>query len=177
MTNEKLLEEVLFNLESDLIKTEITLGDVVIHVSSEAFYRVACLLKSEPELYFDYLSQITGVDYSEQEDYESMFEAVYDFHSTKHGHSIRVRVQLDEEKPSVPTVTSLWKGADFPERELFDMFGFDVVGHPNLKRLIMPEDWEGHPLLKDYPLTIEDVAFSFNPDHKSELIKNKSNQE
>ena len=176
MTNEELLEEVLFNLADDLIKTEITLGDVVIHVSPKALYRVAGLLKTNMELSFDYLSQISGVDYLEQ-DREPRFEAVYELHSIKHGHSIRLRVHLDEENPTVPTVTSIWKGADFPERELFDMFGFNVTGHPNLKRLIMPEDWEGHPLLKDYPLTIEEVAFSHNPDHKSELIKTKSSQE
>ena len=176
MTNDKLLEEVLFNMEPDLIKAEITLGDVVIHVAPDAFYRVAASLKTESELSFDYLSQISGVDYLEQ-DREPRFEAVYELHSIKHGHSIRIRVQLDEENPTVPTVTDLWKGADFPERELFDMFGFNVTGHPNLKRLIMPDDWEGHPLLKDYPLTIEEVSFSHNPDHKSELIKTKSSQE
>jgi NADH:ubiquinone oxidoreductase subunit C len=84
---------------------------------------------------------------------------------------IRVHVGLPEDEPTIPSVYHLWRGADFPERELFDMFGFNVTGHPNMKRLIMPEGWEGNPLLKDYPLTVEEIAFSHNPDHKSELIK------
>ena len=61
----------------------------------------------------------------------------------------------------------------FPERELFDMLGFNVTGHPNLKRLIMPDEWEGHPLRRDYPLTTEDVALSHHREYKSELVKEK----
>lgn len=176
MTSEEIVAKCQSSLGGDLVQAEVNLGDAVIHVSPEALPKAAEWLKNDPDLRFDYLSQITGVDYLEQ-DREPRFEAVYELHSIDHGHSIRIRVGLDEENPTVPTVTTLWKGADFPERELFDMFGFQVTGHPNLKRLIMPEDWEGHPLLKDYPLTIEEVSFSHNPDHKSELIKTKSNQE
>jgi NADH-quinone oxidoreductase subunit C len=80
---------------------------------------------------------------------------------------------LEEEDPTVPTVSDLWKGALYPERELFDMFGFNVTGHPNLSRLIMPEEWEGNPLRKDYPLTIEDVTFSHNREFKQDLVKSK----
>ena len=87
--------------------------------------------------------------------------------------SIRIRVGLPEDEPSVPTVSHIWKGALYPEMELFDMFGFDIPGHPGLKRLIMPDDWDGHPLRKDYPLMTEDVAFTFNKDYKSELVKSK----
>jgi len=176
MTSEEIVEKCRSFLSDDLTHGEVALGDAVIHISPETLPKAAEWFKNDPELRFDYLSQISGVDYLEQ-DREPRFEAVYELHSMEHGHSIRIRVGLDEESPVVPTVTHLWKGADFPERELFDMFGFNVTGHPNLKRLIMPEDWEGHPLLKDYPLTIEEVAFSHNPDHKSELIKTKSSQE
>ena len=176
MTSAEIVEKCRSFLGEDLSQGEVTLGDAIIHIAPAALPKTTDWLKNDPELYFDYLSQISGVDYLEQ-DREPRFEAVYELHSMKHSHSIRIRVQLDEENPTVPTVTDLWKGADFPERELFDMFGFNVTGHPNLKRLIMPEDWEGHPLLKDYPLTIEEVAFSHNPDHKSELIKTKPNQE
>ncbi len=176
MTSEEIVEKCRSFLGDDLTQGEVNLGDAVIHISPEALPKTAEWLKNDPELRFDYLSQITGVDYLEQ-DREPRFEAVYELHSMEHSHSIRIRVGLDEENPTVSTVTLLWKGADFPERELFDMFGFNVTGHPNLKRLLMPEGWEGHPLLKDYPLTIEDVAFSHNPDHKSELIITKSSQE
>ena len=82
-------------------------------------------------------------------------------------------VSVDEDNPLVPTVSNLWKGALYPEQELFDMFGIKVEGHPKMERLIMPKDWEGFPLRKDYPLTTETVAFSHNRDFKSELVKSK----
>ena len=113
-----------------------------------------------------------GVDYL-LEEREPRFESVYQLYSIDHQHSIRVRVGIDEDNPSVPTVSDLWKGALYPEQELFDMFGIHVEGHPTMERLIMPKDWEGYPLRKDYPLTTETVAFSHNRDFKSELIKSK----
>ena len=130
------------------------------------------LLENDPDLNFDYLSHITGADYL-NEDREPRFEVVYELHSIDKNHSIRIRVGLEEEDPTVPTVSDLWKGALYPERELFDMFGFNVTGHPNLSRLIMPEEWEGNPLRKDYPLTIEDVTFSHNREFKQDLVKSK----
>jgi NADH:ubiquinone oxidoreductase subunit C len=96
-----------------------------------------------------------------------------DFQGTTDQHSIRLRVGIEEDNPSVPTVSNLWKGALYPEQELFDMFGINVEGHPTMERLIMPKDWEGFPLRKDYPLTTETVAFSHNRDFKSELVKSK----
>ena len=94
-------------------------------------------------------------------------------HSLNKNHSIRVRVGIPEEKPAIPTVVDLWPSATFPERELYDMFGFHIEGHPNLKRLLMPEEWEGHPLRRDYSLTQETLAFSHNINFKRELVKEK----
>lgn len=172
MTSEEIIEKVKSSLGEDIQEAGVMLGDAVIHVAPEALPRAAKFLREDSDLCFDYLSQITGVDYLEQER-EPRFEAVYELHSIDKNHSIRIRVGLPEDEPSVPTVSDIWKGALFPEMELFDMFGFDVPGHPNLKRLIMPDDWEGHPLRKDFPLMTEEVAFSHNKDFKSELVKNK----
>ena len=171
MTNEEIVESFQSALGDRIQKAEVTLGDAVIHCAPENLLAVAQHLKNN--LHCDYLSDISGVDYLEM-DRDPRFEVVYVLHSMDQGHSVRVRVGLDEDDPKVPTVSELWKGALFPERELFDMFGFQIEGHPNLKRLLMPDDWEGHPLLKDYPLTVEEVSFSHNPEHKSELIKNKT---
>jgi NADH-quinone oxidoreductase subunit C len=172
MTSEELIEKIQSSLEGDIQSAEVHLGDAVIFVSPENLHQVAQTLKEDVDLRMEYLSDIRGVDYLDQ-DREPRFEAVYELHSFEHNHSVRVRVGLEEESPSVPTVSDLWKGALYPERELFDMLGFDVPGHPDLKRLIMPEEWEGHPLRRDYPLTTEDVAFSHNRDYKSELVKSK----
>lgn len=176
MTPQEIIDRVQSALGDSLQKAEVNLGDAVFHISPEHLLEVARYVKEDPDLHCDYLSQITGVDYLEMER-DPRFEAVYELHSMDHGHSVRIRVGLEEDDPTIPSVSELWGGALFPERELFDMYGFDVTGHPNLKRLIMPQDWEGHPLLKDYPLVVEDIAFSHNPDHKSELIKHKETGE
>ena len=172
MTSGELVEKVKASLGNAVSEGAVALGDAVIHTRPNTLRKVAEFLKDDPDLQFDYLSDLTGVDYLDQ-DREPRFEVVYQFNSMNHNYSIRVRVGIEEEDPKVPTVSDLWKGALFPERELFDMFGIDVTGHPNLKRLIMPQEWEGHPLRKDYPLTIEDVAFSYNRDYKSDLVKSK----
>ena len=141
-------------------------------MAPESLQKVAGFLKDTPSLKFDYLSDICGVDYLNEER-EPRFEAVYQLYSIDHQHSIRVRVGIEEENPSVPTVSELWKGALYPEQELFDMFGIHVEGHPKNERLIMPKEWSGHPLRKDYPLTTETVTFSHNRDFKSDLVKSK----
>ncbi|MFQ5482515.1 MAG: NADH-quinone oxidoreductase subunit C [Nitrospinaceae bacterium] len=170
MTSQDLVDKI--DLGEALQKAEVVLGDAVLHVPPDALHGLAEHLKNDPDLDFNYLADITGVDYLEM-DRELRFEAVYQLHSLTWKHSVRIRVGLGEDQPEVPTVSDLWKGAAFPERELFDMFGIIVTGHPKLQRLIMPQDWDGHPLRKDYPLVWEDIAFSFNPDHKAELIKIK----
>ncbi len=172
MTAEELVEKIQSSLGDAIQSAEVHLGDAVIFVSPENLHQVAQTLKEDADLQMEYLSDIRGVDYLDQ-DREPRYESVYELHSFEHNHSVRIRVGLEEENPSVPTVSDLWKGALYPERELFDMLGFDIPGHPELKRLIMPEEWEGHPLRRDYPLTTEDVAFSHNRDYKSELVKSK----
>jgi len=172
MTSEEIVKKVKTDQEEAIHSSEVNLGDSVLFVGAERIHDIAEYLKNDPDLNFDYLSNITGADYLNEER-EPRFEVVYELHSIEKNHSIRIRVGLDEEDPTIPTVSDLWKGALYPERELFDMFGFNIKGHSNLSRLIMPEEWEGNPLRKDYPLTIEDVAFSHNREFKQDLVKSK----
>ena len=172
MTSEEIIDKVKTDQGEAIQSSEVNLCDPVLFVGKERIHEVAEYLKNHPDLNFDYLSHITGADYL-NEDREPRFEVIYELHSIEKNHSIRIRVGLDEEDPTIPTVSDLWKGALYPERELFDMFGFNIEGHPNLDRLIMPEEWEGNPLRKDYPLTIEDVAFSHNREFKQDLVKSK----
>ena len=172
MPSEEIIEKVKSDQGENIESFEVNLGDPVIFVGPDAIHKIAEYLKNDSDLNFDYLSHITGADYL-NEDREPRFEVVYELHSIDKNHSIRIRVGLEEEDPTVPTVSDLWKGALYPERELFDMFGFNVTEHPNLSRLIMPEEWEGNPLRKDYPLTIEDVTFSHNREFKQDLVKSK----
>jgi len=172
MTSEEIVEKVKASLTDAIEDTALAQGDAVIFVTPDCLQKVAAFLKDDPSLKFDYLSDVSGVDYLNEER-EPRFEAVYLLYSIDHQHSIRVRVGIDEDNPSVPTVSELWKGALYPEQELFDMFGIHIEGHPKNERLIMPKEWTGHPLRKDYPLTTETVTFSHNRDFKSDLVKSK----
>ncbi|MFC1861903.1 NADH-quinone oxidoreductase subunit C [Chloroflexota bacterium] len=114
-------------------------------VKSESIFDVIEYLKSSPEFDFDYLNHITAVDYF---DY---FEVVYQLTSRKHNHSIVVKTRCyDRSNPVVPSIVKLWRGADFQEREIYDLMGMHFEGHPNLKRIALWEGFEGHPLRKDY---------------------------
>jgi NADH-quinone oxidoreductase subunit C len=114
-------------------------------VKSESLLEVATFLKNAPGLDFDYLTSITAVDYY---DY---FEVVYHLTSIKHNHSLVVKTRCHgRDNPAVPSVVSLWRGADFQEREIYDLMGISFDGHPNLKRIFLWEGFQGHPLRKDY---------------------------
>jgi NADH-quinone oxidoreductase subunit C len=112
--------------------------------------REACLtLKNDPPLQYNALADITCVDWYTQ---TPRFEVVYQLFSTVNKTYLRLKVKLSGEDASVDSLTSIWPGANFFEREVFDLFGVRFDQHPNLKRIMMPEDWEGHPLRKDYPV-------------------------
>jgi len=114
-------------------------------VTGESLLKAAEFLKNTRGLDFDYLADLAGVDYT---DY---FEVVYRLVSLKHNHSLVLKTRCyDREKPVVPSVTGLWRAADFPERETYDLLGIVFRGHPNLKRLLLWEGFEGHPLRRDY---------------------------
>ena len=115
-----------------------------------ASIREACaLLREEPDCPFNYCSDITCVDWHPS---EPRFEVIYHLLSIPKQERVRLKVRLDGNSPVVESVTSVWPGANFFEREVFDLFGIRFTGHPYLRRLLMPEDWEGHPLRKDYPV-------------------------
>jgi NADH-quinone oxidoreductase subunit C len=112
--------------------------------------RDACvLLRDNPDCPFNYLSDVTCVDWYPS---DPRFEVVYHLLSLSKKERVRLKVRLSDESPVVESVTSVWPSANYFEREVFDLFGVRFTGHPYLRRLLMPEDWEGHPLRKDYPV-------------------------
>ena len=115
-------------------------------------------LRDDPELSFNFLSCITGVDLPER---NPRFDVVYELYSISKNHRLRLKVKVNQEE-SVPSITSIWSTADWHEREVFDLFGINFEGHPDQRRILMPDDYEGHPLRKDFPLTREEVTFSHN---------------
>jgi NADH-quinone oxidoreductase subunit C len=112
--------------------------------------RDACqMLKSEPKLQYNAIADITCVDWFPR---EPRFEVVYHLFSTVNKKYFRLKIRLAGDDPSVDSLTPIWPGANFFEREVFDLFGVRFDQHPNLVRIMMPENWEGHPLRKDYPV-------------------------
>ncbi|WP_096437587.1 NADH-quinone oxidoreductase subunit C [Alteribacter populi] len=106
--------------------------------------QVVQMLHDDPELKFDFLSCLSGIDYEEH------MEVVYNFYSIPQDHYLYVKVKTSREQPSVQSVQPIWKTADWLERETYDLLGIDFPGHWNMKRILLEDDWEGHPLRKDY---------------------------
>jgi len=132
-------------------------GELTVVVRKDAAYELLRFLKSEPDLAYDYLVDVTAVDYSLREailmkyDY-ARFMVVYHLYSHKNRERLRVKTPVHEKTFSIPSVASLWRAANWLERETYDMFGITFENHPDLRRILMPDDYEGHPLRKDYPL-------------------------
>ncbi|MFC2049608.1 NADH-quinone oxidoreductase subunit C [Chloroflexota bacterium] len=131
---------------TELFPDAVVVADkVAVVVTSQTLYQVAEFLKNAPALDFDYLTNLTAVDYM---DY---FEVVYHLISLEHNHSLVLKTRCyDRDKPVVPSVVNLWRSADFQEREVYDLMGIIFDGHPNLKRLLLWEGFVGHPLRRDY---------------------------
>lgn len=125
-----------------------TFGEVSVYVPREAIEDVCRFLKTTHD--FDLLSDICGADRGAEED--PRFEVNYHLFSTVHYNRLRLKVLLSEDEPNVPSVTGIWRTANWHERETFDMFGVVFDGHPNLERILLPSDFDGHALRKDYPL-------------------------
>lgn len=129
------------------------LGETTLVVRSDALLVVGAALRDAPDLRYDFLADITAVDWPER---EPRFDVVYHLLSLSTRAVVRLKVWLGndgDDQPQVPSVTGVWPAADWFEREIFDLFGIRFDGHPNLTRILMPEDWVGFPLRKDYPLT------------------------
>ena len=152
-------------------------GDTRLFIKRENIVEVCKLLRDDPDLQYNFFSECLGVDYLGYRDDADFggylpdgyrFEVVYNLYSLeltkdgkKQGHNRRIflKVPVPEEDPTVPSVTDIYAGANFPEREIFDMFGVRFTGHPDLRRILMSDDWVGHPQRKDYPLGGERVQF------------------
>ena len=142
-------------------------GDTRIVVQREFIVDVCRLMRDDPELQFNFFGECLGVDYLDKFD-DHRYEVVYNLSSVIYlkdgqkvgtGRRIFLKVPVPEDDAVVPSVVSVYPGANFPEREIFDMFGVRFEGHPDLRRILMSDDWVGHPQRKDYPLGGERVRF------------------
>jgi NADH-quinone oxidoreductase subunit C len=123
-------------------------GETTVVIGRDALLKVAGYLATEPSLNFSFLSDIATVDRFPM---EPRFEVNYQLLSMDLPARLRLKVKLSGSDPVIPSVFGIWPTADWHERENFDLFGIRFEGHPNLRRIVMPDEWEGHPLRKDYP--------------------------
>ncbi len=124
-------------------------GEVTVFAAADDLLQGLAYLREDPELGFDFLSDVVATDWPDQ---DPRFWVAYHLRSLGHGHRVRVKVGLGGDEPHIPSVSSLFPTADWLEREVYDFFGVIFDGHPDLRRIEMPEDWEGHPLRKTEPL-------------------------
>ena len=123
--------------------------EMTIYVDRSSIRGACAILKEDPSCPFNFLSDVTSVDWYPS---EPRFEVVYHLLSIPNKERVRLKVRLNSSSPVIESITSLWPGANYFEREVFDLFGIRFTGHPYLRRILMPEDWEGYPLRKDYPV-------------------------
>ncbi len=160
-------EKVIARFGSKLLETSTQFDELGFVVDKADLHDVVRFLRDEAGLRYRHLSDITATDWLDR---AKRFEIIYHLYSFDLRDYVRVKVRVGENEP-VPTMCSDWKTADWLEREVFDMFGVTFTGHPDMRRILMWDDFEGHPLRKDYPLTYEMPQFTFNKDEPPEVIK------
>jgi len=143
------------------------------YIKPESLLDICRAFLEEDELDLKYLKDICSVDWYGHADEvaEGRFEVIYNFYSIKHKFRFFLKVRLSEDNPVIDSVTPLFNGANWMEREVWDLFGIEFTGHPELTKILTPDDLEGHPLRRDFPLTWEQPRFSWNKDDPPEVIK------
>ena len=136
-------------------------GETSVTVRADLAAEVLRFLKESPDLRYTFLADLTAMD--DWPD-EPRFTVVYQVREMSRPTNLRIKCRVGGESPALPSATGVHLNANWHEREVFDMFGITFTGHPDLRRLLMPADWQGHPLRKDYPLGYEEVEFTFNFD-------------
>lgn len=148
MQQELIAEKIKERFPDEVLGVSSFRGDVSVTLRKDKIVEICQYLHDEPSLHFDYQVDLCGVDYMGR---TPRFEVVYHLYSMRHYHKIRLRVPVGEGE-SVGSVSHIWKASDWNEREAYDLVGIRFTNHPDLRRILMPEDFKGHPLRKDFPL-------------------------
>ena len=147
---ESLHVQIAEKFKDQVIKTHANHGDETVVLVREALLEVTRFIKEDPAWNMDILMDLTAVDGLEM-NWTPRYQVVYHFYSSEHNHRLRIKVPVDKKDAVVPTLTDFWAAANWFEREAWDMFGIHFEGHPDLRRLLMYPEFEGHPLRKYYP--------------------------
>lgn len=144
------LDRLLAKFPEAVVSTHSQCGDETATVLASRLTEIATFLRDDEATAFEMLSDVTAVDYLGVK--EPRFEVVYHLYSLSKNHRLRLKVEAEEEDPTVPSVIHVWKTAVWEEREVFDLYGIKFDGHPDLRRVLLYPEFQGHPLRKDYPL-------------------------
>lgn len=169
MTEPKYVTKLKEKFPGDFVEVNEFRGEWTAVIRTESIVDLCRFLRDDPDCQFNFLSDLCGVDRLNLNQ-TPRFEVVYHLFSLKFYHRLCLKVSIEETR-AVPSVTGVWSAANWHEREVFDMFGLKFTGHPDLRRILMPDDWVGHPLRKDFPLTYEAPKFSHNKDLPPEIVK------
>ncbi len=148
---------------ADIVSSRLFRGEKTITVKKQNIVALCTLLRDNAETNYNYLSDMTCIDRLEfMADDEPRFEVLYNMYSMRTFQRLRVKAQVDEDEAIIDTVEGVWPCANWLEREIYDMFGISFNNHSDQRRILMPDDWVGHPLRKDFPLGGEEVEFTYN---------------
>lgn len=159
MDNQTIRDLLQAQFPQALLAVNERFGDLSVTLRREDLLAVVTWLRDHPEVPYDFLEHLSGVDYLGR---TPRFEVVIHLMSLRYLHRICLKVTAPEDDPHVPSLTPLYPTANYQERETWDLLGIVFDGHPSLQRILMPDDWIGHPQRKDHPLGEEEVAFTFN---------------
>ena len=155
-----------------IIREEIFRDEQSFYIVPNSLLQMCEALQRDPDLGVNFLADITSVDWlGHERAQQGRFEVVYNLYSLRNKYRFFLKVHLPEDKPSIQSLTFLFEGSNWMEREVWDLMGIDFTGHPDMTKILTPDDLEGHPLRRDFPLTYEQPQFSWNKDDPPEVIK------
>jgi len=168
---EKVREFFKQNFREAVLREDNFRGQQSFYIKKESLVEICRELLNSSDLEFKFLSEITSLDWlGHAEERNGRFEVVYVLFSLKLKYRFMIKVRLPGDDPVIDSLISLWHTANWLEREIWDLMGIEFTGHPNLIKILTPDDLEGHPLRKDFPLTYEVPRFSYNKDEPPEVI-------
>jgi NADH-quinone oxidoreductase subunit C len=168
---EKVREHFKTNFPDAVIKEDNFRNQLSFYIRREYLFEICKSFFENKEFEFIYLVDICALDWLGQpESADGRFEVIYNLYSFKHKKRIFIKIQLADNDPKIDSITSIWQTADWLEREVYDLMGIIFVGHPDLRKILTPDELEGYPHRKDYPLTYELPQFTFNKNEPPEVI-------
>ena len=169
---EKIRQFINSKFSDSIIREDDFRGEQSFYVKPESIFPICEAFLENDGLDVKFLKDITAVDWLDHIQAENgRFEVIYNLYSLTQKYRFFLKVFLPEENPTIISLTGLWNGANWLEREVYDLFGITFEGHPDLTKILTPDELEGHPLRKDFPLTYENPQFSWNIDNPPEVIK------